>query len=59
MTQESTASESVATVAEKQPEKKKFSYDLTLTQKGAFGIGAIGKDLVYALSANYIMYYYN
>ncbi len=27
-------------------------------QKAAFGIGAVGKDMVYALSSSYIMYYY-
>ena len=32
--------------------------DLTLRQKAAFGIGAVGKDMVYALSASYVMYYY-
>ncbi|MBQ6321494.1 MAG: MFS transporter [Lachnospiraceae bacterium] len=32
--------------------------NLTGKQKAAFGIGAIGKDMVYALSASYIMYYY-
>ena len=31
---------------------------LTTAQKAAFGIGAVGKDLVYALSSSYIMYYY-
>ena len=31
---------------------------LTLKQKAAFGIGAVGKDMVYALSASYVMYYY-
>ena len=31
---------------------------LTVKQKAAFGIGAVGKDMVYALSASYIMYYY-
>ncbi|MBE5996898.1 MAG: sugar:sodium symporter [Lachnospiraceae bacterium] len=31
---------------------------LTGRQKAAFGIGAVGKDMVYALSANYVMYYY-
>ena len=31
---------------------------LTAGQKAAFGIGAIGKDMVYALSSSYIMYYY-
>ena len=32
--------------------------ELTLKQKSAFGIGAVGKDMVYALSAFYVMYYY-
>ena len=32
--------------------------DLTLKQKTAFGIGAVGKDMVYALSASYVMYFY-
>ena len=31
---------------------------LTGRQKAAYGIGAIGKDMVYALSASYVMYYY-
>ena len=31
---------------------------LTLRQKAAFGIGAVGKDMVYALSASFIMYFY-
>jgi melibiose permease len=31
---------------------------LTARQKVAFGIGAVGKDMVYALSASYVMYYY-
>ena len=31
---------------------------LTKTQTAAFGIGAVGKDMVYALSANYVMYFY-
>ena len=31
---------------------------LTTSQKIAFGIGAVGKDMVYALSATYVMYYY-
>ena len=31
---------------------------LSLKQKIAFGLGAIGKDMVYALSASYVMYYY-
>lgn len=31
---------------------------LTIGQKAAFGIGAVGKDMVYALSSSYVMYYY-
>ena len=31
--------------------------ELTLKQKSAFGIGAVGKDMVYALSASYVMYF--
>lgn len=31
---------------------------LTKTQTAAFGVGAVGKDMVYALSASYVMYYY-
>ena len=31
---------------------------LTAKQKAAFGIGAVGKDMVYALSSSYVMYYY-
>ena len=31
---------------------------LTFKQKAAFGIGAVGKDMVYALSASYTMYFY-
>ncbi|MCM1055884.1 MAG: glycoside-pentoside-hexuronide (GPH):cation symporter [Bacteroides sp.] len=32
--------------------------ELTFKQKAAFGIGAVGKDMVYALSATYAMYFY-
>ena len=32
--------------------------NLTTKQKAAFGIGAVGKDMVYALSASYVLYYY-
>ncbi len=32
--------------------------NLTRSQKIAFGIGAVGKDMVYALSATYVMAYY-
>lgn len=31
---------------------------LTAKQKAAFGIGTVGKDMVYALSASYVMYFY-
>ena len=31
---------------------------LSIGQKAAFGLGAVGKDMVYALSANYVMFYY-
>ena len=31
---------------------------LTKSQTAAFGVGAVGKDMVYALSASYVMYYY-
>lgn len=30
----------------------------SLKEKIAYGIGAVGKDMVYALSASYVMYYY-
>ena len=32
--------------------------ELTTKQRAAFGIGAVGKDMVYALSTSYVMYYY-
>ena len=32
--------------------------NMTPSQKAACGIGAVGKDMVYALSASYVMYYY-
>ena len=31
---------------------------LNFRQKFAYGIGAVGKDMVYALSSSYVMYYY-
>ena len=31
---------------------------LSATEKTAFGLGAVGKDMVYMLSAIYILYYY-
>ena len=31
---------------------------LDARQSAAYGIGAVGKDMVYALSASYVMYYY-
>ena len=38
--------------------KEGYRMKLTGRQKAAYGIGAIGKDMVYALSASYVMYYY-
>ena len=32
--------------------------NLSLKQKVAYGLGAVGKDMVYALSASYVMFYY-
>ena len=32
---------------------------LTARTKMAYGIGAVGKDMVYMLVASYILYYYN
>jgi melibiose permease len=32
---------------------------LTVREKTAYGIGAIGKDMVYSLVAGFLMYYYN
>ena len=31
---------------------------LTLKEKISYGLGAVGKDMVYMLSASYILYYY-
>ncbi len=31
---------------------------ITVPQKASFGLGAVGKDMVYALSASYVLYYY-
>ena len=31
---------------------------LTRREKGAFGIGAFGKDICYMLSASYVLYYF-
>ncbi|MBO4374683.1 MAG: MFS transporter [Lachnospiraceae bacterium] len=31
---------------------------LTLKEKASYGLGAVGKDMVYMLSAGYILYYY-
>ena len=31
---------------------------LSIGQKAAYGLGAVGKDMVYALSASYVMFYY-
>lgn len=32
---------------------------LSLREKSAYGIGAVGKDMVYSLVAGFLMYYYN
>ena len=32
--------------------------NLTLGQKIAYGLGAVGKDMVYMLSASYVLYYF-
>ncbi len=32
--------------------------NLTLKEKAAYGIGAVGKDMVYMLSASYVLYYF-
>lgn len=32
--------------------------NLTFKEKAAYGLGAVGKDMVYMLSASYILYYY-
>jgi melibiose permease len=32
--------------------------NLTVKEKAAYGLGAVGKDMVYMLSASYILYYY-
>ena len=31
---------------------------LTAKEKASYGVGAVGKDMVYMLSASYIQYYY-
>ncbi|MCR4897198.1 MAG: MFS transporter, partial [Lachnospiraceae bacterium] len=31
---------------------------LSVKEKAAYGLGAVGKDMVYMLSASYILYYY-
>lgn len=33
--------------------------NLTVRNKAAFGLGALGKDIVYMFVANYLLYYYN
>ena len=37
--------------------KGELTMELNLKQKAAYGIGAVGKDMVYALSASYVMSY--
>ena len=40
-------------------ERKSYSMQkLSLKQKIAYGLGAVGKDMVYALSASFVMFYY-
>ena len=36
-------------------EKKR---NLTGKEKAAYGLGAVGKDMVYMLSASYVLYYF-
>ena len=31
---------------------------LNLTEKISYGLGAVGKDMVYMLSASYVLYYF-
>ena len=31
---------------------------LTFKEKAAYGLGAVGKDMVYMLSASYVLYYF-
>ena len=31
---------------------------LSFKEKASYGLGAVGKDMVYMLSASYILYYY-
>ena len=33
-------------------------HSLTLKEKASYGLGAVGKDMVYMLSASYVLYYY-
>lgn len=32
--------------------------NLTTKEKASYGLGAVGKDMVYMLSSSYILYYY-
>ena len=32
--------------------------NLSIKEKASYGLGAVGKDMVYMLSASYILYYY-
>ena len=43
---------------EKHGYTEEIKMKLSIRQKAAFGIGAVGKDIVYALSSSYVMYYY-
>lgn len=38
--------------------KGRVNMKLTAKEKTAYGLGAVGKDMVYMLSASYILYYY-
>lgn len=39
-------------------QQKRGNMKLSVREKAAYGLGAVGKDMVYMLSASYIMYYY-
>ncbi|HAV90513.1 MAG TPA: sugar:sodium symporter, partial [Eubacterium sp.] len=32
--------------------------NLSFREKASYGLGAVGKDMVYMLSASYVLYYY-
>ena len=39
-------------------ERRGIRMKLSLKEKISYGLGAVGKDMVYMLSASYILYYY-